>query len=153
MNTETRVDMSREIEKITVSLPVETLRLADENHKRFGFDNRSEFINAAIREYVSRDILRQFGGEIAEVYSKIQHSEIRNLEEHLSKLSYKIAVEMAQMNLFLASALEVPYLDVQKLRGKAVHLVNSSRGYVPLSEAVKHRMEISYMEEKDDEDY
>ncbi len=145
--------MSREIEKITVSLPVETLRLADENHKRFGFDNRSEFINAAIREYVSRDILRQFGGEIAEVYSKIQHSEIRNLEEHLSKLSYKIAVEMAQMNLFLASALEVPYLDVQKLRGKAVHLVNSSRGYVPLSEAVKHRMEISYMEEKDDEDY
>ncbi len=148
--------MSKEIEKITVSLPAETLRLADENHKRFGFDNRSEFINAAIREYVSRDILRQFGGEIAEVYSKIQHSEIRNLEEHLSKLSYKIAVEMAQVNLFLASAMEVPYLDMQKLRGKAVHLVNSSRGYVPLSEAVKHNMEIRYLEQTvddDDEDY
>ena len=60
--------MSREIEKITVSLPTETLRLADENRERFGFGNRSEFINAAIREYVSRDILRQFGGELAEVY-------------------------------------------------------------------------------------
>lgn len=148
--------MSKGIEKITVSLPSETLRLADENHKRFGFENRSDFINAAIREYVSRDILRQFGGELAELYSKIQQSEIKNLEEHLAKLSYKIAVEMAQMNLFLSSAMEVPYLDVQKLRGKAVHLVNSSRGYVPLSEAVKHNLDIHYLGDtvdEDDEDY
>ena len=145
--------MSREIEKITVSLPTETLRLADENHKRFGFENRSEFINAAIREYVSRDMLREFGSEIAEVYSKIQHSEIRNLEEHLAKLSYKIAVEIAQMHLFLASTIAVPYLDTQKLRGKAVSLVNNSRGYVPLSVAVKHRRDILDMEmDKDDED-
>ena len=144
--------MSREIEKITVSLPTETLRLADENHRRFGFENRSEFINAAIREYISRDMLRQFGSEIAEVYSKIQHSEIRKLEEHLSKLSYKIAVEIAQMNLFLASIMEVPYLDTQKLRGKAVQMVNNSRGYVPLREAIKNRTEIRYMEDRDDED-
>ena len=57
------------------------------------------------------------------------------------------------MNLFLASIMEVPYLDTQKLRGKAVHMVNSSRGYVPLSEAVKNRTEIRYMEENDDENY
>jgi metal-responsive CopG/Arc/MetJ family transcriptional regulator len=144
--------MSREIEKITVSLPTETLRMAGENHKRFGFENRSDFINAAIREYVNRAMLREFGSEIAEVYSKIQHSEIRNLEEHLAKLSYKIAVEIAQMNLFLASIMEVPYLDTQKLRGKAVSMVNNSRGYVPLSVAVKHRTDIRYMEDKDDED-
>ena len=144
--------MSREIEKITVSLPTETLHIADENHRRFGFENRSEFINAAIREYVNRDLLREFGSEIAEVYSKIQHSEIRNLEEHLSKLSYKIAVEIAQMNLFLASIMEVPYLDTQKLRGKAVQMVNNSRGYVPLREAIKNKTEIRYMEDRDDED-
>lgn len=144
--------MSWEIEEITVSLPAETLRIADENHRRFGFENRSQFINAAIREYVNRDLLREFGSEIAEVYSKIQHSEIRNLEEHLSKLSYKIAVEIAQMNLFLASIMEVPYLDTQKVRGKAVSLVNNSRGYVPLREAIKNRTEIRYMEDRDDED-
>lgn len=144
--------MSREIEKITVSLPAETLRIADENHRRFGFDNRSQFINAAIQEYVNRDLLREFGSEIAEVYSKIQHSEIRNLEEHLSKLSYKIAVEIAQMNLFLASIMEVPYLDTQKLRGKAVNMVNNSRGYVPLREAIKNRTKIRYMEDRYDED-
>jgi metal-responsive CopG/Arc/MetJ family transcriptional regulator len=41
--------MIKEIEKITVSLPAETLQLADGNRERFGFENRSEFINAAIR--------------------------------------------------------------------------------------------------------
>lgn len=144
--------MSREIEKITVSLPTETLRMADENHRRFGFENRSEFINAAIREYISRDMLREFGSEIAEVYSKIQHSEIRNLEEHLSKLSYKIAVELAQMNLLMASLLEIPYSDTQNLRGKAVRMVNSSRGYVPLREAIKNTTELRYMESREYED-
>lgn len=144
--------MSRATEKITVSLSAETLRLADDNYKRFGFENRSEFITAAIREYVSRDILRQFGSEIAEVYSRIQHSEIRNLEEHISKLSYKIAVEIAQMNLLMASLLEVPYHDTQKLRGKAVQMVNNSRGYIPLREAIKNRTEIRYMEDRDEED-
>ena len=142
--------MSRGIEKITVSLPEETLRIADESHKRFGFENRSEFINAAIREYVSRDMLREFGSEIADVYSKIKHSEIRNLEEHLAKLSYKIAVELAQMNLLMASLLEVSYSDTQKLRGKAVQMVNNCRGYVPLAEAVKNRTEIRYMESTDE---
>jgi metal-responsive CopG/Arc/MetJ family transcriptional regulator len=134
-----------------VSIPSETLRLADDNYKRFGFENRSEFINAAIREYISRDILRQFSGELAEVYGKIERSEIRNLEEHISKLSYKIAVELAQMNLLMASLLEVSYSDTQKLRGKAVRF-QPEQSYVPLREAIKNRTEIRYMEDREDVD-
>ena len=142
--------MKQATEKITVSLHADTLRLADEKYKTLGFESRSDFINAAIREYISRDILRQFSGELAEIYGKIERSEIRNLEEHLSKLSYKIAIEIAQMNLFLTSIMEVPYLDTHKLRGKAVQMVNNSRGYVPLTEAVKSRMEIRYMDDTDE---
>jgi len=144
------MNMSKGIEKITVSLPVDTLQIADEKYKTFGFENRSEFINAAIHEYVSRDILRKFSGELAKVYGKIERSEIRNLEEHLSKLSYKIAVELAQINLLLASLIEVPYTDTQKLRGKAVRLVSQSRGYVPLKEALKNKMDIKYLEDCDE---
>ena len=139
--------MKQATEKITVSLHADTLRLADEKYKTLGFESRSDFINAAIREYISRDILRQFSGELAEIYGKIERSEIRNLEEHLSKLSYKIAVELAQINLLLASLIEVPYADTQKLRGKAVHLVNKSRGYVPLKDALNNKMDIKYLED------
>ncbi|WP_326974737.1 ribbon-helix-helix domain-containing protein [Caproicibacter sp. BJN0012] len=142
--------MNQRIEKITVSLPVETLRLADENRERLGFQNRSELIDASIREFVSRDILRQFSGELAELYGKIERSEMKDLEEHLSKLSYKIAVELAQVNLLLASLLEIPYDETQKLRGKAVRLVNQSRGYVPLKNAIKSKMKLDIMEEDDE---
>lgn len=144
--------MNQGIEKITVSLPGETLRLADEKYAAFGFGNRSEFIDAAIREYVSRDMLKKFSGELAEVYGKLERTEIKNLEEHLSKLSYKIAVELAQVNLLMASLLDVPYADTQKLRGKAVKLVNQSRGYVPLKDALRNTMELHYLEGLDDED-
>lgn len=145
--------MKQQIEKITVSLPNESLRLVDENRKRFGFESRSGFINTAIREYISRDILRQFSGELAEVYGKIERTEIKNLEEHLSKLAYKIAVEIAQMNILLASLLEIPYADTQKLRGKAVHLVNQTRGFVPLRDAIRHKVEMQFFEGcKDDND-
>ncbi|ADU27319.1 CopG family ribbon-helix-helix protein [Ethanoligenens harbinense] len=138
--------MTRKTEKITVSLPAETLQLAEDKYRAFGFENRSAFIDAAIREYVSRDLLRQFSGELAALYGKIERSEIKGLEEHLSKLSYKIAVELAQINLLLASLLEVPYPDTQRLRGKAVRLVGESRGYVPLKDAICNRMDIHYLE-------
>jgi len=143
--------MSQEVEKITVSLPRETLRLTDEKYAAFGFANRSEFIAAAIREYVSRDLLRKFSGELAEIYGRLERTEIRNLEEHLSKLSYKTAVELAQINLLMASILEVPDADTQKLRGKAVKLVNQSRGYVPLKDALRNRMKIGYLEGVEDD--
>ncbi len=133
--------MNRGTEKITVSLPPETLRLADEKYAAFGFSNRSEFIDAAIREYVSRDLMRQFTGELASVYQKIEHSEIKELEQHLSKLSYKIAVELAQIYMLLATAVEIPYDIDRSLRGKAVKQVNQLKGFVPLSKAVKEAEE------------
>ena len=95
--------MEKKTEKITVSLSPEVIHLADQNWEKFGFKNRSELIDAAIREYISRDLLKEFTGELSQFYQKIERSEIKHLEEHLAKLSYKIAVEIAQMHLLMAS--------------------------------------------------
>jgi len=144
--------MKQNIEKITVSLPRETLRIADENRKRFGYHTRSDFIDAAIREYVSRDLLKEFSGELAQFYRKIGHSEIKEMEEHLSKLSYKIAVEIAQINLLFASILPLAHEDFRSLRSKAVQLVNGSRGYVPVRDANKNQIELR-VEDEDEGDF
>jgi len=103
-----------------VSLPGDTLKLADEKYADFGFANRSELINAALREYFTRDMLRQFTGELASVYQQIERSEIKELERHLSKLSYKIAVELAQIYMLLATGMDIPYDVDRSLRGKFV---------------------------------
>ena len=125
------------VEKITVSLSGDTIKLADEKYADFGFANRSELINAAIREYISRDLMRQFTGELASVYQQIERSEIKELEQHLSKLSYKIAVQLAQIYMLLATAVEIPYDIDRSLRGKAVKQVNHLKGFVSISKAVK----------------
>ena len=135
-------------EKITVSLPRDTVKLADEKYAGLGFTSRSELINAAIREYLSRDLMRQFTGELSEMYQKIERSEIKELEQHLSKLSYKIAVELAQIYMLLATGMEIPYDIDRSLRGKAVKLVNRHKGFVPLSKAVKEAEGIAEAEEE-----
>ncbi len=136
--------MKKEIEKITVSLPKEILRLADDNRERFGFQNRSEFIQTAIKEYVSRDLLKSNLGELAELYEKIEHSEIKELESHLSKLFYKLAVEISQLNLLCASVFELSYVEAQNIRGKAVKLVNSSKGFVNLYHSSKNKVDVGF---------
>ena len=128
-------------EKITVSLPSDTLKLADEKYAGFGFRSRSELIDAAVREYLTRDMMRQFTGELASVYQKIEHSEIKELEQHLSKLSYKIAVELTQIYMLLATGMEIPHDIDRSLRGKAVKQVNHLKGFVPISKAVKEAEE------------
>ncbi len=138
-----RMEMKQRIEKITVSLPTDTLKLADDYYIKFGHSNRSELINTAIRKYVLEDMIRQYSVELVQLYHTLEESEIGKMEEHLSKLSYKIAVELAQINLFLTSAFELNYDDISRLRGKAVQLVNKNHGYIPLTKADRNRVELN----------
>lgn len=142
----------KKTEKITVSLTPETIKLANEKYADFGFENRSELIETAIREYISRDILKQFSGELVDIYESIERSEIKQLEQHLSKLAYKIAVEQAQMYLLIASMVELPYKIDSRLRAKAVKMVNELKGFVPLSKAARHGEIIPSLREEDSED-
>ena len=142
--------MKSETEKVTVSLPKETLWAADANRERLGFDTRSAFVDAAIREFISRDRLKEFTGELAQFYQKIEHSEIKNMEDHIAKLSYKIAVQIAQMELLLVSTLELPYVDTRELRGRAIQMVNKCKGYVPLDMVRDNQIEFQGMDAEDD---
>ena len=144
--------MEKKTEKITVSLSPEVIHLADQNWEKFGFKNRSELIDAAIREYISRDLLKEFTGELSQFYQKIERSEIKHLEEHLAKLSYKIAVEIAQMHLLMASITELSKQDTRDLRAKAVALVNESKGYISLETARKHKVPLQLEDDTETED-
>lgn len=124
-------------EKIGISLSRDVLKLEEESRRRLGFSSRSEFIEAAIREYIGRDIFRQYAEDMTRIYQSIERTEIKNLEERLSKLSYKIAVELGQLNLMFAEFGDYSYCEAQSLRGKAVGMVNQSKGFVTLPMAAK----------------
>ena len=126
-------------DKIGISLSPEVLALEEINRRRLGFSSRSEFIEAAIREYVGRDILREYHDDILHTYQTLERTELRDMEDRLAKLAYKIAVEMAQVNLILLDAMEYSYPEAQSLRGKAVGMVNRSHGMITLPQAAKQR--------------
>ena len=130
--------MKQNIEKITVSLPEETLRIVDDNRLRLGFENRSTLIDTALREYISRCLLKETGRPD----ERILPSDIKNMENHLARLSFKIAVELAQMNLIWASVLDISDESIRSLRGRAVSLLKKTKGYIPLSTANKNALEI-----------
>lgn len=124
-------------QKIGVTLSQEILAMEKQNRQRLGFSSRSEFIEAAIREYIGRNIYRQYTEDLMRVYQSIERTEIKNLEERLAKLSYKIAVELGQLNLMFADIGGYSYSEAQSFRGKAVGLVNQSKGFVTLPVATK----------------
>lgn len=130
--------MKQNIEKITVSLPKDTLRIVDDNRLRLGFENRSTLIDTALREYISQRLQEETG----QASGQIEHSEIKNMEDHLARLSFKIAVELAQMNLIWASVLDISDESIRSLRGRAVNLLKKTKGYIPLSTANKNALEI-----------
>jgi len=130
--------VKQNIEKITVSLPKDTLRIVDDNRLRLGFENRSTLIDTALREYISQRLQEETG----QASGQIEHSEIKNMEDHLARLSFKIAVELAQMNLIWASVLDISDESIRSLRGRAVNLLKKTKGYIPLSTANKNALEI-----------
>jgi hypothetical protein len=129
-------------EKISVSLSEETIRLEEENRARLGFSSRSELIEAAVKEYIARDTLNHFSQEVARIHNELEHDEVKEMEDRLSMLSYKIAVEMAQINLTLIYLSEFTDQDVHKLRERAVRLVNQSKGFVSLPVAKKNQVDL-----------
>jgi metal-responsive CopG/Arc/MetJ family transcriptional regulator len=130
-------------EKISVSLSEEVIRLEEENRARLGFSSRSELIEAAVKEYIARDTLNHFSQEVARIHNELEHHEVKEMEERLAMLSYKIAVEMAQINLTLAYLSEFTDRDVHKLRERAVRLVNQSKGFVNLPMARKNQVDLN----------
>jgi len=129
--------MKEKTKKITVSLTENTLKLAGENIQKLGFDSRSELLETALREYLGGHLLQDFAKEIAKAYSMTERSELKNMEEHMAKLSFKIAVELAQANLLFASLIDYSDEEIRLFRSRAVSLVKQSRGYVPLKTAKK----------------
>lgn len=124
-------------EKVTVSLSSETLALEAQSRASCGFSSRSDFIEAALREYIARDGINHFADEIAGIYSKLERRELKEMEDRLAMLSYKIAVELAQINLTLAELSDYSYEDAQALRGDAVQMVNLSKGFITLPTACR----------------
>ncbi len=135
-------------EKIGISLDKETLQLCDKyaaKHSR----SRSEFIAAAIQNYVSDlelDIIAQeLAGEI-----------IKGSEAGVTKISkglFRYAVEMEMLIELLADMLKVTPQQLEIIRKNAINNCRRTRGKINLEDLISRNRRDGLENYEEDIDY
>lgn len=123
--------------KMGLSLSQDLLALMNENCKKLGFSGRSELVETAVYEYISKSIIKRLSDTAATVYEQIDTRAMASLEDRMAKLLYKNAIELAQINLLLCRAYELDERDVHTLRREACALIQQSHGRVSFADIVK----------------
>lgn len=115
--------------KTGIALPQNTVLLMDRHLQDCKCASRNELVDKAIREFIKNKIRSLDRNCLGDEDNRIILA-LNNLEKHHARVLYKIAVELAQLTLLLADELDVDAETVKAYRGKAVTLVNETKGIV-----------------------
>ena len=73
------------------------------------------------------------------IYLSALRGTIQNTENHISRLLFKLAVEMDMMLNVLASEVEVSPEALERLRGRCIQEVKKTSGAVTFADAMKYQ--------------
>ena len=128
------------IEETKVRIPAwlypSTLDAIDRGMERSNCKNRSEYLERAVQFYAG-----YLSGQDARRYlppalvSAIQGT-IRDTENRLARLLFKLAVEVDLMMHVLAAAVEIDREFLREQRGKSIQNVKKTSGYITFDDVV-----------------
>ena len=121
-----------------------TNTLIDSHLAQTSAKSRSEFVCDAIEHYCCELDSENHRNVITIETSRVVRDNIRNLENHLAHILFKIAGEQATINLILADRL----LDMNDPEIGAYHnagydLVRSQNGFISFENAIENARELS----------
>lgn len=126
-------------ERIPVWLYPSTLKIIDGVIEKANCRSRSEFLEDAAKfyaGYVSADDVAEF---LPPIILHALRGTIQCSEDRVSRLLFKLAVEMDMMMNVLAVGMEVPPEDLEKLRAQCVRDVKATNGSISYKEAQKRQ--------------
>ena len=117
----------------------ETQQKVKDLYEKDNCKSQSEFIERAIIFYSgyvsSKDNAKFLPIAVTSALAGI----VKNFENRIARLLFKLAVEMSMIMNILASTVEIDEPLLQKLRGKCINEVKKSTGFVTFEEAVKYQ--------------
>lgn len=131
--------MPREKIKFALRIMPETQQLVKDYYPLDNCQNQSEFIEKAIRFYVSYIASKDATEFLAPILVSALQSTIKNMENHLSRLQFKTAVELNMMMNVLASEVDVSPDALERLRGRCIQEVKKTGGAVTFADAMKYQ--------------
>ena len=139
-------------EKICISLDKETLQLCDKyaaEHSR----SRSEFIAAAIQNYVS-DL--ELGRQKNIIAKELAGEIIKGSEAGVTKISkglFRYAVEVEMIIMILSELINIPPHIMKEYRKEAIRNVRRTRGKLNLDDLISRNRREGLEDYEEDNDY
>mgnify|MGYP000429092569 FL=1 len=131
--------MAREKIKFALRIAPETQQLVKELCERDNCQSQNEFIEKAIRFYVGYLSGNEAGEYLPQALVDAFRATLRDSENHISRLLFKLAVEVDILMHVLASAVEIDPAILDKLRGVCVREIKKSNGMIRLEDVVLYQ--------------
>ena len=131
--------MPREKIKFALRIMPETQQLVKDYYPLDNCQNQSEFIEKAIRFYASYIASKDATEFLAPILVSALQSSIKNMENHISRLQFKTAVELNMMMNVLASELDAAPETLEQMRGRCIQEVKETCGEITFKDAVKYQ--------------
>ena len=125
-----------EKEKITVRFEPRTVRRCDQWIAEANCKSRNEFIEKAANYYVDR-LMAEDADSLPRSISVALDGRLSQLENRLSGLMYKVAVETDMQNGIIADLYSIDDDDLRKRRAESVKNVKRTNGKIRLEDHVR----------------
>ncbi len=118
--------MPREKIKFALRIMPETQQLVKDYYPLDNCQNQSEFIEKAIHFYVGYISSKDGTEFLAPILVSALQGTVENMENHISRLLFKLAVEINMMMNVLASELDTSPDTLEQMRGRCIQEVKMS---------------------------
>lgn len=149
---QTQVDFQRETkERIPVWMYPSTLAMMDGAIQQANCKSRSEFLEEAAKYYagyVSAENAIQY---LPPMLVSAFRGTIHDSENHISRLLFKLAVEIDIVMNILAAELNIRPDVVEKVRGRCIQHVKKTCGHISFRDAAEYQYRPPEENEDDDE--
>lgn len=124
-------------QRYTVWLSKEAVQKSDAAVIEEGISTRSDFIEKAIHFYSGYLAAQRHEDFLADTITKSVEGAVRVTENRISRLLFKIAVEMAKLEQMLASINEMDEETMRRLHIRCVNEVKKINGIIKMEDAVR----------------
>ncbi len=131
--------MPREKIKFALRIMPETQQLVKDYYPLDNCQNQSEFIEKAIHFYVAYVSSKNGTEFLAPVLVSALQGTVESMENHISRLLFKLAVEINMMMNVLASELDTNPETLEQMRGRCIQEVKKTIGSITFTDAVRYQ--------------
>ena len=125
--------------KFSIRVDTELLKLADHYIADSTVQNRTEFVGEALRFYCGYLTSKKAEDYLLQSLSSVMTSTVRDSENRIARMDFKLAVELSKLAHVIAYTHEVDGEALRKLHLKCLEEVKRINGAVDFESAYKYQ--------------